>query len=198
MLWNSQTKQGRVSEWERDDRNVSQIMGWWANLCFQIAWWYSEAGQNEYLTAPFEHSSSFSCDSMSAESTDEISSEFSGQFATLYTVRISLSHRRSVQVVNRAEWVYWSIHGSWSVWRVYMKAGRIRAGNWWRTICSIMKDRVLASEVVEWKSRREPGRNYKPINWELVNRDKDNSPITSSSYLAEKYPMHDDAIIFRT
>lgn len=61
-----------------------------------------------------------------------------------------------------------------------------------------MKDRVLASEVMEWKSRREPGRNYKPINWELVNRDKDNSPITSSSYLAEKYPMHDDAIIFRT
>ena len=56
---------------------------------------------------------------------------------------------------------------------------------------------MLASEVVEWKSRREPGRNYKPISWELVIRGKDNSPITSSSYLAEKYPMHDDAIIFR-
>ena len=36
------------------------------------------------IRGPFEHSSGFPCDSMSAESTDEILSEFSGQFVMLY------------------------------------------------------------------------------------------------------------------
>ena len=36
------------------------------------------------IRGPFEHSSGFPCDSMSAESTDEILSKFFGQFVMLY------------------------------------------------------------------------------------------------------------------
>ena len=39
------------------------------------------------IRGPFEHSSGFPCDSMSAESTDEILSEFSGQFRDVICIR---------------------------------------------------------------------------------------------------------------
>ena len=46
------TKEARqcIGMGERSDRSVPQMRGWWANSCFQIGWWYNEAGQTDYLT----------------------------------------------------------------------------------------------------------------------------------------------------
>ena len=73
---------------ERNDGSVLLIRGWLARrihvFCL-VDYRYDEAVQNNYLTTLFEHSFSFPCDSMNAESTVEISSEFSRQFAMLHS-----------------------------------------------------------------------------------------------------------------
>ena len=57
-------------------------------------------GTNRLPNYTFEHSSGFPCDSMSAESTDELPSEISRPFAMLYTIQSAVCIKGTSDLCN--------------------------------------------------------------------------------------------------